>query len=321
MTDLVQFFSLTPESVLDAVEQSGHRTTGLCYALNSLENRVYEVEREDGIRVVAKFYRPNRWSRETILDEHRFLVACAEQEIPVCVPLTFSDGSTLHTTQSGIFFALFPRIGGRCPEELEEESLKQLGRFLGRIHRVSESLQLRHRPVLSPQTYARDYLDIILQRTNMSLGIRQRYIDAVNALATLGDKLFTGVESLVVHADFHRGNLLHHPTNGWLLLDFDDMASAPPVQDMWLILSGRPKDCPAEVDALIEGYEQFRPFEHRSLELVELLRGLRYVRYAGWIASRWDDPAFHRAFPQWGTDNYWESQLSDINEQIFLVRE
>ncbi len=312
------FYTLTPELVLDAVERSGHFTTGLCYALNSLENRVYEVELEDRSRVVGKFYRPGRWSEETIRDEHRTLAALAEAEIPVCAPTAFDDGDTLHTTEDGIFFALFPRTGGRSPDELIGDQFEQLGRLLGRIHNVTASLGLKHRPEISPQTYGDDCLEAILQHTEMPMGVLHRYSDAVKRLADLGRQRFEGVETFAAHGDCHRANLLFG-SQGWFFLDFDDMGIAPAVQDMWLLLPARAADCPRELDLLLEGYEQFRDFDHRTLGLIEVLRGLRYVRYAAWIARRWEDPAFPRAFPDWGTDRYWESQVADIYEQLALL--
>lgn len=321
MTELQTFYSLTPDQVLLAVEQSGRRTTGLCYALNSLENRVYEVELEDGERVVGKFYRPGRWSRQTILDEHRLLGTLVAEEIPACAPIEFDDGGTLRTTEDAIFFALFPRMGGRAPDELSLEELEQLGRLLGRIHNVSAALALRHRPLLSPATYGTECLETILTHAELSPGVRERYVTAVERLVALGEHAFASVETFVGHADFHRGNLLRHPNLGWLILDFDDAASAPAVQDLWLVLPARPQDCPEEVESLLKGYEQFRDIERQTLGLVELLRGLRYVRYAAWVARRWDDPAFPRAFPHFGTDNYWEGQVADLYDQIRLVEQ
>jgi Ser/Thr protein kinase RdoA (MazF antagonist) len=314
------FFSLTPDRVLSAVEQAGHETTGLCYALNSLENRVYEVELEDRSRVVAKFYRPGRWSRETILDEHRLLLALAESEIPVCPPNRFPDGETLHATQEGIYFALFPRVGGRSPDDLSLEEYEQLGRLLGRIHNVSASLELKHRPIISPKTYGTDCLEIILAANVLPEGLRPRYTEAVRRLVDLGELRFKGAQSLVIHGDCHRGNLLRG-RQGFFFLDFDDSGAAPPVQDLWLLLPARRAQCPQEVEAMLKGYEQFRPFDWRSLRLIEVLRGLRYVRYAAWIVSRWEDPSFPRAFPHFGTENYWQGQLTDIHEQLAILQE
>lgn len=309
------FYNLTPDRVLEAVERSGHATTGLCYALNSLENRVYEIELDDRQRVVAKFYRPGRWSEEAIRDEHRLLAALCAAEVPVCAPQAFDDGDTLHSTVDGIYFAVFPRTGGRSPDELLGEDFVQLGRLLGRIHNVSASLQLPHRHVISPETYGAGCLRAIQEHAQMSPGVSARYRAAVEQLVAAGCARFEGLETFVIHGDCHRANLLRG-RDGWFFLDFDDAGRAPPVQDLWLLLPARPPDCERELEALLEGYEQFRAFDRRTIGLIEVLRGLRYVRYAAWVAERWDDPAFPRAFPGWGTDRYWEEQVADLHEQL-----
>jgi Ser/Thr protein kinase RdoA (MazF antagonist) len=318
MNELKGFFSLTFDHVLAAVEQAGHRTTGLCYPLNSLENRVYEIELEDGTRRVAKFYRPGRWSAATILDEHRFLAALAADEIPVCPPVAFADGETLHSTEEGILFALFPKMGGRAPDDLPPDELAQLGRLIARIHNIGKRLGAKHRPTLSPQTYGRDALAVIMQQGRLAPGTSTRYEQAANELIKLAEAAFAGVESSLIHADFHRGNVLSRGA-GYVVLDFDDCAIGPFAQDLWLLLPGRPSDCPRELEAMLTGYEQFRAFEHSTLRLVEVLRGLRYLRYAAWVTARWDDPSFKRAFPQFGTENYWEQQVADLYEQLRLV--
>ncbi|MEO1170916.1 MAG: serine/threonine protein kinase [Myxococcota bacterium] len=316
---LDQFFSLTPERVLEAVERAGFVTTGMCYQLNSLENRVFEVELEDGSRVVSKFYRPSRWGVNEIGDEHRILQALVDHEIPAVAPIRFDDGETLHSTDDGIYFALFPRVGGRAPDDLGEKELEELGRVLGRMHNIMASLELPHRPVLSPDTYGRESLQTILDRAEMPDGTRERYRDAVEGLVTLSSPLFGERSYPVVHADFHRGNILRRP-EGWLVLDFDDSAYGPASQDLWLVLPGRPSECPNELEAFLRGYELFREFDHGSLRAIEALRGLRYVRYAAWIARRWEDPSFKRAFPDWGTERYWEGQVADLYEQIRLLQ-
>jgi len=315
------FYSLVPEMVLDAVEAAGARTTGLCYALNSLENRVYEIELEDRSRVVAKFYRPGRWSREAILDEHRLLAALVDAEIPCCPPNAIADDSedTLGTTASGIHFAVFPKIGGRSPDELSvaQDHYAQIGRLLARMHNVSASLNLTHRSEISPQVYGTDRLALILDSVEISPGVQARYATAVDALVRIGDQLYDGLDCLPIHGDCHRANLLFN--DGWFFLDFDDMGVGPAVQDLWLLLPGRATTAQAEFEQMLSGYEQFREMPAGSTKLIELLRGLRYVRYAGWVAERWDDPAFKRAFPDWGTDRYWEGQTADLMEQVSLL--
>lgn len=313
------FFSLTPDHVLEAVERSGNPTTGLCYPLNSLENRVYEVELEDRTRVITKFYRPGRWGRDTILDEHRLLAALVDIEIPACAPIPFADGSTLHQTASGISFTLFPKVGGRAPEELTIQEYEQLGRLLGRIHNASAALDLQHRPMITPESYGTRCLSVILDKGTMSDGVKARYQDAVSQLVSIGQQRFQDKELMVIHGDCHKGNLLRGP-EGWFFLDFDDMGQGPPAQDLWLLLPARREESKQEIEALVTGYEQFRAFDHSSLRLIELLRGLRYVRYAAWITSRWDDPSFKRAFDTFGDDRYWEQQTADIYEQISVLQ-
>ncbi|MGD9713582.1 MAG: serine/threonine protein kinase [Thermomicrobiales bacterium] len=315
----MDFYSLTPERILDAVEQTGMQTTGRCMALNSLENRVYDVELEDERgHVVAKFYRPGRWSRQTILDEHRLLTRLKGLEIPVCAPLPFPSGETLSVADD-IYFAVFPKARGRSPDEMTPDELHQTGRLLARIHNAAANLGLVHRPTLSPQTYGSEALaQIVASAAIGSDGIRSRYVNAVERLVAISESRFAGVETIAIHADCHKGNLLRG-SDGLFFLDFDDMAVGPPVQDLWLVLPSRISDCAAELDALIEGYEQFRPFERSSLRLVEVLRGLRYVRYAAWISARWQDPSFPRAFPQFGTDGYWEQQWADLEEQLQVI--
>jgi Ser/Thr protein kinase RdoA (MazF antagonist) len=224
----------------------------------------------------------------------------------------------LHTTSDGMHFTLFPRRGGRAPDDLSLDDFEQLGRLMGRIHNVTSGVDLSARPQLSPATYGTQALATILEKTTLSPGVRARYSDAVRRLVDVATPLFAQARSIPIHADFHRGNVLRTP-QGWLTLDFDDMAHGPAAQDFWLMLPGRPRDVPQELEALLKGYEQFRELDRAELDLVELLRALRYVRYAAWIAPRWDDPAFQRAFPAWGTDRFWESQLADINEQLALV--
>jgi Ser/Thr protein kinase RdoA (MazF antagonist) len=315
-----QFFSLTPERVLDAVEESGHRTTGLCYALNSLENRVYDVELDGGERLVAKFYRPGRWSRETIANEHRLLAALVDNEVPAVAPRAFPDGDTLHQNSEGIYFALFPRVGGRSPDELSIEEYRELGRLLGRIHNVGAKLGLAHRPTISPATYGTESLELLMSRTQLPAGLGPKYRDTMMRIVEIGERRMEHVPMHVVHGDCHRGNLLRG-RDGFFFLDFDDAGVGPAVQDFWLLLPGRRQESAQELEALLGGYEIFREPPRTSLNLIEILRPLRYVRYAAWIANRWSDPSFPRAFPHWGSEQYWQNQLSDLYEQLQIIQE
>lgn len=314
-TSTGSFADLTPDRILTAADAAGPRATGRTWSLAALENRVYEVEREDGSRAVVKFYRPGRHSTAAILDEHRLLAALAEDEVPVVPPLPLDDGTTLRLCPDGHRFAVFPKAPGRSPEELSIDEYRRIGRLIGRMHNVSSALDLSHRPALSPATFGTACVEKTLSAAGLLPGTRSRYEDAARRLVGLAEQRFEGTPTFVVHADCHRGNVLSG-AGGFFFLDFDDAARAPAVQDLWLLLPGRARDCPAEIDAWIEGYETFRPFEERSLGLIEPLRGLRYLRYAAWIAERYGDPAFRAAFPQFGSGSYWEGLVGDLHEEI-----
>jgi len=311
------FFSLTPERVLEAVEASGVHCTGLIFTLNSLENRVYDLELDDRTRVIAKFYRPGRWSAETILDEHRFLFELDEAEIPVCTPIRFPDGESLHQSKStGIFYALFKRAGGRAPEELSDEEARRLGRLLARIHIVGAARAAPHRPRLSVQSYGRASLEVL--EDLLPLSLRASFVRDVETLLDAVENRLEGLRVQRIHGDCHRGNLLWG-TQGPFFLDFDDMLIGPPVQDVWLLLPGRDKESLHQRDIFLEAYESMCPFDRSSLNAVEGLRALRLLRYAAWIARRWEDPSFPRAFPHFGTQRYWEELLGDLRDQLALL--
>lgn len=315
---LTDFFSLTPDAVLHATETMGERTTGLCYPLGSLENRVYELELESSERVVAKFYRPGRWSRDTIDDEHRLLKALVDDEVPVCAPRPFPDGTTLAQTAAGIYFTVFPRTGGRSPDELNTDEFSQLGRLLGRIHNVSASLNLRHRPKLDVATYGTDALAAICASGHLPDSCKDNFVDAATRIIDVCTPLLASTKTLAVHADCHRGNLLRG-NDGFFFLDFDDMAHGPAIQDMWLLLPARTADCPREFEAMVTGYEAFRAFDPREVQMVEPLRALRYLRYAAWVARRFDDPSFARVFTDFGKEIYWQHLQNDLYEQLAVI--
>lgn len=325
------FFQLTPDRVIDAVESSGFRCTGRCAALNSFENRVYELELEESEeassarrnllanRRVAKFYRPGRWTQEQILEEHAFLLELQEHEIPVVAPLAFSDGRTLHQdSESGIWYALFPKVGGRAPDEFSDDQLLQVGRLLARIHNVGAARPALHRIQLSPDSYGRTDLAWLLQHDSIPSTCRSRYEDAVLALCEIADPLFKPVRQLRIHGDCHFGNLLWNQ-QGPFFLDFDDMVRGPAVQDVWMLTPGRDAESLRQRELLLTGYEQLREFNHFELRLVEVLRAFRIIHYSAWIAHRWDDPAFPLAFPQFGTDRYWLEETKTLEEQLALV--
>ncbi|MEK7705937.1 MAG: serine/threonine protein kinase, partial [Myxococcota bacterium] len=220
----------------------------------------------------------------------------------------------------GILFTLFPRCGGRCPDELSRDDLREVGRLLARIHNVASKCEAKYRPAISPATYGRDALALLQKSTVLPPGTAERLVDAVGKVVVRAEALFAGTALQPIHGDCHRGNLLRG-REGFFFLDFDDMGIGPPVQDLWLLLPGRRADSAQEIESFLEGYEVFRAFERRSLRLIEPLRALRYVRYAAWIASRWQDASFPRAFPDWGSERYWQTLVTDLYEQVQVMSE
>jgi Ser/Thr protein kinase RdoA (MazF antagonist) len=308
------FFRLSPERVLQAVAAAGLEPSGHCFALNALENRVYDIRLDDGRHVVAKFYRPGRWGRDTILDEHRLLAALDRAEIPVCTPIHFPDGDTLHEIED-IYYAIWPRTGGRSPDELNDDQIDVLGRLMARIHTIAADLGAPHRRTLDAESVPLEALDLLDDGDWLPPSCRSRYERAVESLVDTYRERSRGLELQPIHGDCHAGNLLHG-NDGWFFLDFDDMVIGPPVQDVWMLLPGRDAEADRQRRRLVEAYRQFRPFDDRGFDLIEPLRGFRFVFYAGWIARRWEDPAFPDAFPHFDTDEYWETETRDLEELV-----
>lgn len=312
------FLSLTPERVLDAVEAAGVAVRPLCYPLNSFENRVYEVELADRSRVVAKFYRPQRWSAREILEEHRFLAELDAEEIPVCPARPFPDGTTLATTAGGIFYTLFDRKGGRAPAELDARGAARLGMLVGRLHVVGARRRDAERLPLSSEAYVRRDLDWLEQREVVPRRLAARYFGAARAIADAYDRMSAGVAVLRLHGDLHLGNVLDR--DGELrVLDFDDCMIGPAVQDLWLALGGRDAGTSELREIFLESYEQFRRFDRTELRLIEPLRGLRMAHYAAWLARRWHDPIFPKNWPHFGGEESWERETVDLEEQAIVV--
>ncbi len=311
------FFNLTPDIIIKAVEESGFEPTGHCMALNSYENRVYDLRLEDGSHVVSKFYRPGRWSRDQILEEHAFLLELRADEIPVCAPLHFPDGTTLHET-AGIYYAVWPRTGGRVPDELSDTELQILGRLCARIHNNGAAVTATHRIELTGGTYGLQPLSFLEEHSFLPKSCADRYRRAVTEIVSIYESMRRDVPFHRIHGDCHLGNLLHG-SEGWFFLDFDDFLSGPAVQDVWMLVPARDREGLRQREIFLEAYRQFRDFDSSWLRLVEPLRALRYIRYAAWIAQRWDDPAFPAAFPHFGTGEYWEKETADLEDQLEFI--
>jgi Ser/Thr protein kinase RdoA (MazF antagonist) len=309
------FVGLTPDRVLEAVEIGGLRCTGRCLPLRAFENRVYEVELEDERRLVVKFYRPGRWSRETILDEHTFLRELADAELPAVPPMDLGTGTTLPEID-GISYAAFPKVRGRTLQEGDDELLRQIGRLIGRMHAVGAAHDAPHRPRLTVALYARQPLEVILAGKFISDPLAGRYRDLVLKIAEAIEPSLARARTQRIHGDLHWGNVLWG-SDGPILVDFDDCLVGPPVQDLWLLARGDSQEVQKAREQLIQGYELFREFDRASLALCEPLRALRIIHMSGWIAKRWDDPSFPAAFPAFRTDNYWMAEY----EALFRIFE
>ena len=309
------FDTLTPDRVLDLVEGAlGCGCNGICRARASYINRVYEVGLDDGTFIIAKFYRPNRWSRTALQDELDFVAELALEELPVVPPLPGKDGALLQAVD-GLPFALFPRCGGRPLEELALEDWPQLGRLLARLHNVGARHASRDRITLAPEASLTEQLYFLEDGNFIPGELRDEYCGEVEAIIDAIIPLFEGVPSIRIHGDCHRGNILHRSGGAFHLIDFDDMAMGPPVQDIWMLLPGHPRESLAELDALVEGYETFRPFVWDELRLVEALRAMRYVHYAAWCGRQQADQGFVQTVPGWGSSEYWQQEIEMLARQ------
>ena len=316
------FFELTPDQVMNAIEKHPVRgekryCTGFCQPLASFENRVYEIEFEDPntgakSRHVVKFYRPGRWTREQILEEHEFMLDIEAAEVPVVVPHYFEQpGETLRTSDQGLFYCLYPKVGGRQPEDLPQEKLEQLGRLIARMHLVGQKKKAIHRVQLTPETYGRASLNFLMSAGCVSAQIESRFEKCVNEIVVRSEKLFVGQPLQRIHGDCHAGNILWNEKLGPFFIDFDDMVVGPPIQDLWLLAPD-----PEQLQYLMDGYHMMIDLPMGSVKLVESLRALRMIHYATWIAKRYEDPAFQKAFPHFESPRYWEELTYDLEKQL-----
>lgn len=316
------FLALSPDALLDAVESQGLLSDGRVLALNSFENRVYQVGLEEAEPVVAKFYRPGRWSDEAILEEHALTLDLAAAELAVVAPWRNERGETLH--HHGPFrFALYPRVGGRPPELDRPGTRARLGRLLARMHNVAAGHTVRHRLQLEALALFEQAVHFLSGSGLVPPGLLPAYAavcrDALVRVRTAFEHIGRPA-TLLLHGDCHLGNILWRQGEPWLL-DFDDSCVGPAVQDLWMLLSGEREEMAAQLHDLLDGYTQFRDFDARELRLIEPLRTLRMVRHTAWIGQRWDDPAFPRAFPTFGETRFWETHILALKEQLALMDE
>ncbi|MCB5189955.1 serine/threonine protein kinase [Methylobacillus arboreus] len=315
------FSILTPDLILDAMSSVNILGDGRLLALNSYENRVYQVGVEEQTPVIVKFYRPGRWSEDQILEEHAFSLTLAEAEIPVVAPLLL-DGRTLQQYQD-FHFAVFPRRGGRVPELDREGRLEWIGRFLGRIHAIGAQKSFQYRPAIDIASFGEEPVNWLLEHQFIPA-------DLVPAYRSVVEQALVGVRacyeragkvaSLRLHGDCHLSNLLW-TDDGPHFVDFDDSRMGPAIQDLWMLLSGSQAEMSLQFAELLEGYECFYDFNPAELHLIEALRTLRLIHYSAWLAKRWDDPAFPMTFTWFNTQQYWQDRILELREQVALMQE
>jgi len=314
------FYDLGPEQVLQAIESLGFLCDGYQLGLNSYENRVYQVGIEHGSPVVAKFYRPKRWSDAAILEEHVFTLELEALDIPVVPPLLI-DGKSLHHFK-GHCFSLYPLQAGRAPDLESETQLQQLGRFFGRIHALGATTDFEHRPVLDVFTFGDDAYEYLMQHDFIPVELRVAYERLAEDLLEQVELMFDAVQPnyIRLHGDAHPGNILWKHGAPYIV-DFDDARMGPAIQDLWMFLSGDRAEMSASLDTILSAYSQFHDVDRRELALIEPLRTLRIMHHAAWLAERWQDPAFQRAFPWFNTQHFWESHILTLKEQASAMQE
>lgn len=315
------FYALTPEVIDNSLVIKGFRPSGRVLALNSLENRVYEVEVAGRDNLIVKFYRPGRWSKNAILEEHRFLFELTELEISVVAPLQIENESLFTCPLTGFFYAIFPKIRGRLKDELDKEEIKQIGRMIARIHNAGSTLKFKDRPIFLPENYIDSHFETLRSNENLPKTLVVHYLTMANQLSSFIKPQFNHFKLQCIHGDLHRGNILWTNT-GPMIVDFDDSVTGPRIQDLWLLLPGRDEYSRKDQELFLESYHTMAR-ETISLTpfMVESLRSIRMIHFNGWIARRFSDPTFKRVYSHFESANYWETQLLDIKEQVGILQD
>lgn len=314
------YANLNPDLILDAIESIGFPCNGSLFALNSYENRVYQIGIEDEAPLIAKFYRPERWTDEAILEEHQFAAELLNLEIPVVAPLITRNKSLHHFKE--FRFSLFPRKGGRSLELDNLEHLEWMGRFIGRLHAIGSCKSFKHRPQLNVENNGYVPHQFLLTHNFYPPALKAAFIHTTESLlekVALRFQQVGKINSIRLHGDCHVGNVLWNES-GPQIVDLDDCLMGPAVQDIWMLISGNNADqVNAQIDRILDGYTEFFDFDYRELHLIEALRTLRMIAYSAWLARRWEDPAFPLNFPWFNTLHYWQVHLEDLREQEMLL--
>jgi Ser/Thr protein kinase RdoA (MazF antagonist) len=325
-TETKFFFQLGPDEILKAVDSLGIKSTGRVMVLNSMENRVYEVEIEsksnnpsDHFKII-KFYRPNRWSKDQILAEHEFLNDLTDVEIPVIPPLKFNHETLFTDATLNLHFALFNKQGGRSPDELQREDIEQLGRLIARVHNIGATKKANCRPTMNPENYIQNNLDYLLNSKKIPNHLELSFKSTVEKIYQMTKNKFRNIKNIRVHGDCHLGNIIKRE-DVFHLIDFDDFVMGPAVQDLWMIIPGRDEEAILNRNIFLSEYQTLREFDYQEIGLIETLRTFRMINYTAWIAKRYDDPAFKNAFPYYEDQNFWEEKINELKEQIFYINE
>ncbi len=306
------FYELDPDTVLNSLDQLGLKTTGRVLTLNSMENRVYDIEC-DKLSVVAKFYRPGRWSKDQILEEHTFLTDLIDQEIPVSAPLVFNKETLFTVPNKNIFFTLFLKRGGRLKDELNDEEIIKLGHTIARLHQVGKSKSATHRLSLTPKIFINDNVTYLLENNKIPGHLISQYKSLSSKLLNTAIKYFQNISFQRIHGDCHFGNILWRDEE-FFLVDFDDAVNGPCIQDLWPMIPADDPDSVIKRALLWDAYKEINVLAENEIKLVPILRAMRVINYAAWIAKRFSDPAFVNTFPMFGSESYWKEQIQILQE-------
>lgn len=313
------FQNLTPDRILNLIEKhTGERLTGLLAPLPSYINRVYEVQTFSETRLIAKFYRPGRWEKEAILEEHKFISDCHKDEIPVIPPLKLIDNSTL-AEEDGMCFCLFPKKGGREMEFNTEDDWKRVGMLIGRMHQAASKNMAEKRIKLHPAESTVSDIKYLLENGDIPNNLHESLKTTAFNFIDVATPYFDKIKMSRIHGDCHFKNILYRPGEGMMLIDFDDMMTGPLVQDLWLFLPGPTSECAFELEILLEGYELFMDFDYSSLRIIESLRTMRMIYFLAWCCRQKHDNQFKKTFPEWGKPEFWRSEIRELTQQIAMA--
>jgi Ser/Thr protein kinase RdoA (MazF antagonist) len=315
------FASLGLDQIINAVEDAvEQRMTGFASPLPSYINRVYELQTMAGERLIAKFYRPGRWTRIAIEEEHEFMQDCAEAEVPVVLPMELCNGSTLEEVD-GISFTVFPKRLGREFEIIQDDDWRRIGTLIARIHNSGQAKEAPNRIRLHPLESTRNDVRQLIEGGFLSQQYKEDFKIVCDSIIEIATDLFEDTESIRIHGDCHSGNVIYRPENGIRLIDFDDMMMGPPIQDLWLLLPEYADKCQWEIELMIEGYEMFRSFERRTVKLIEPLRAMRIIYFLAWCSRQASDFHFKNNFPGWGTESFWSIEINALTNQLQVIVE